>query len=105
MSTAQDVMMRQIEAQNKELNEFRRRAGPPLPNLEQIKPHQLVSYQELKLLREAQTAGKYDTFKGQREVVCNDAAGRPISYTFGHPGSTWDQFNVGHRYVRGFNTR
>jgi hypothetical protein len=106
MSTAQEIMARQIEEQTKELNEYRRRAGPPLPKLEQIKPHQQVSMQELNLLREAQLAGKYDNFHGSpRPVVHLDAAGRPITHYFGPPSSCWDQVAMGFKFIRGFNTR
>jgi len=100
MSTAQAVMLRQLEEQAKELSELRSRVGPPTPKLENIKPHQQVSYQELALLREAQVAGKYNNFRGNRAVICMDAANRPVTYTFGDPNATWDQFNIGHKYIR-----
>jgi hypothetical protein len=104
MGTAVEIMTRQLEVQAREITELRSRAGPPTPKLEQLRPYQQVSHQELALLREAQVAGKYDKFPGQLPVVCLDMAGRPVTTYFGDPGACWNQFNIGHRYVRGFNT-
>lgn len=93
MSTAQEIMSRQLDEQAKELAEFRRRAGPPLPKLEQIKPYQQVSPQELSLLREAQLSGKYNNFQGgQRAVIHLDGANRPITQYFGDQNACWNQF-------------
>jgi hypothetical protein len=100
MSTAREIMAQQLEDQAKELNELRRRAGPKLPKLEEIAPGKVVSPQELRLLQEAQHLGKFDKFRGLREVILNDIGGRPIRHWFGNERAAWSPFEGDERRVR-----
>jgi hypothetical protein len=91
VSTATEVLLRENERSTLEVQELRLRAPPLPPRLDELRPGQEVTEQQLAALHRAQRSGALK-FKDDQlvEVFTTDRVGRRVKHFFGDPAAVWD---------------
>lgn len=93
MSFTTHDLLRQVEDQQRELNDLRRRASPTAPKLADLRERQQVTPEQLAALTRAQTDGSLKIGPGKlRQVLQTDHTGRAASHFFGDEFAAWAPF-------------